>query len=188
MIDVFNAISQHIVKGVMFHEQMADYFDFLNLQGLKRWSEYQFLCEGAELRGIHRYAINHLNRLVKDENIDASSVIPSSWFNATKMQVDNSTRKQAVKDAFDKWFEWEKDTKEFYEQQFKVLTDNAKIAEANKVNELICDVDHELKCVTRKMLEYKSVEWSLDYIVFDQKDLHEKYEKQTQEMFKVQMC
>lgn len=182
MIDVFNDVSKRIVSGVMFHEQMADYFDFLNLHGLKRWQEYRFLEESAELRGIHRYAINHLNRLINDNDVAVARSIPSSWFNATRMQVDNSTRKQAVKEAFEKWLAWEKETKEFYEAKFKTLTESGKIAEADKINELIIAVDKELKCLTRKMLEYKAVDYDLSYICYQQDEMHEEYRKKTKEI------
>lgn len=179
MIEVFASINNHMLKGLMFHSQLADYFDFLNLHGLKRCQEYHFLLECSEMRGIHRYALNHINKLIMDSPVEDPQVIPTNWKNYTRMQVDNNTRKSAVKEAFEKWFEWESLTKNFYEQQFKILTENSKIAEANKVNQLICDVDQELKEVTRKMLEYKSVDYSLDYILYQQDELHEKYKEKT---------
>lgn len=179
MIEVFASINNHMLKGIMFHAQLADYFDFLNLHGLKRCQEYHFLLECSEMRGIHRYALNHINKLIMDFPVEDPQVIPTNWKNYTRMQVDNNTRKSAVKEAFEKWFEWESLTKNFYEQQFKILTENSKIAEANKVNQLICGVDQELKDVIRKMLEYKSVDYSLDYILYQQNELHEKYEEKT---------
>lgn len=182
MIEVFNEISNRMVRNIMKHEQMADYFDFLNLHGLKRWHEYQFFEESAELRGIHRYAINHCNKMVRDDDIEAVRTIPSAWYNYTRLQVDNSTRKQAVKDALEKWYDWEKETKELYETLFKRLTDNNKIAEADKVNELILDVDEEIKRVTRKMIEYKSVDYDMDYIMFQQDEMHEEYRKKTKDI------
>ena len=175
-----------MIKGMMFHEQMADYFDFLDLHGLKRWQEYQFISESAELRGIHRYAINHLNRLINDEKVDSTSYIPASWYNVTRQQVDASTRKQGVREAFEKWAHWEKETKELYERLFKMLTDNSKIAEANKVNDLICCVDHELKCVMRKMLEYKAVDYDMSYIMYQQEELHSKFEEKEKNGFRVE--
>ena len=182
MIEVFNEISRRMIKGVMFHAQMADYFDFLNLHGLKRWSEYQFLSESAELRGLHRYAINHLGKLINDGDVSGTEYIPSSWYSSTRQQVDSSTRKQAVKEALEKWYNWEKETKEFYERQFKILTDNYKIASANKVNSIICDVDQELKKVCRKLLEYKAVDYDMDYIMFEQDAMHNHYEEATKEI------
>lgn len=182
MIEVFNDISKRIIKGVMFHEQMADYFDFLNLQGFKRWQEYRFFDESAELRGVHRYALNHCNKLIDDGDVTATRYIPMSWYSNSRMQVDTSTRKQAVKEAFEKWYQWECDTKEFLEKQFKKLTDNYKISDANKVNDLIKSVDQELKCVTRKMLEYKAVDYDMTYIMFQQDELHEHYKEKTKEI------
>lgn len=182
MIEVFNEVSNRMVRNIMKHEQMADYFDFLNLHGLKRWHEYQFFEESAELRGIHRYAINHCNRIIRDENIESVQAIPMSWYGYTRMQVDSSTRKNAVKDALEKWLDWEKESKELYERVFKQLTDNNKIAEADKINELILDVDKEIKLVTRKMLEYKAVDYDMEYILLQQDEMHEEYRKKTKEI------
>lgn len=182
MIEVFNRINQRMIKAIMFHEQMADYFDFLDMCGLKRWHEYQYLKENAELRGLHRYSINHLARIISNDDVGATNYIPASWYNATRMQVDNSTRRQAVKDAFEKWYDWEKETKEFLETQFKMLTDNSKIAEANKINSLIKEVDKELKKVMRKMLEYKAVDYDLSYIMFQQEDMHDHFKEKEKEI------
>lgn len=188
MIEVFNKVNERIVKGIMFHEQMADYFDFLNLHGLKRWQENRFIEESAEMRGLHRFAINHLHRLVNEDNISSQQIIPSSWYSSTQFDVDSNAIKQSVKDAFQKWYMWEKETKDIYEKQFKILTDNGKIAEANKINDLIQNVDKELKFVCRKMLEYKSVDYDVAYIMYQQDEMHSKYEKEVEEIYKIKMC
>lgn len=182
MIEVFNEVSARQIQGIMLHAQFTDLFDYLNLHGLKRWHEYQYFAENAELRGIHRYAINHCNRLIKELPVTSPKMIPTSWETYTRMQVDASTRKTAVKEAFEHWYDWEKSTKEFYEGVFKQLTENAKIASANKINELICDVDQELKYLTRKMLEYKAVDYDMDYILFQQNELHEYFKEKTKEL------
>lgn len=39
MIEVFNEISNRMVKSMMFYSEMADAFDFLSLHGLKRVME-----------------------------------------------------------------------------------------------------------------------------------------------------
>lgn len=49
-------------------------------------------------------------------------------------------------------------------------------------NELICDVDQELKYLTRKMLEYKAVDYDMDYILFQQNELHEYFKEKTKEL------
>ena len=59
--------------------------------------------------------------------------------------------------------------KQFLEKQFKTLTDNSKIAEADRINEIILCVDNRLKLANRKMLEYKAVDYDSYYIIYDQK-------------------
>lgn len=182
MIELFNEISQRMIKGIMYHEQWADIFDFLNFRGFKRQQEYQFLKENAELRGVHRYAINHCNKLINDKVIESVKEIPESWYNYTKLDVDNNIRKQYARDIFTKWQSWEMETKRFYEDKFRVLTQNGKIASANKVNELIKSVDKELKNLNRQMLEYQSVDWNLEYLMWRQDCLHEEYDKKEKEI------
>ncbi len=182
MIEVFKELDGRMLKGIMLHAQLTDYFDFLNLHGFKRWQEYRFFDETAELRGLHRYAINHCNKLIGESTIENPRMIPQDWGNYTRLQVDSATRKAAVKEAFSKWYEWEKSTKEFYESKFKTLTDNNKIADADKVNCLVCAVDQELKVLTRKMLEYKAVDYDMSYIMYQQPELHEYYKQKTKDI------
>lgn len=52
-----------------------------------------------------------------------------------------------------------------------------KIADFNKVNELVKDVDMELKHLERLCIELESVEYSADYIAELQDSYHKKYKK-----------
>lgn len=182
MIEVFNKVSSRLIQAVMKHEQWADIFDFLDLHGEKRCQEYRMFSEMTELRGIHRYALNHCNRLIQNTDISVINEIPSNWYNYTRLDVDAETRKNSVKKIYQDWYNWEYETKKFYEEQFKILTDNKKIADANKINELICKVDKELKYLTRKMLEYKSVDYDMSYIMFKQEEMHEHYKEKTKDL------
>ena len=105
-------------------------------------------------------------------------MIPSNWENYTRFQVDNSTRKSAVKEAFEKWYQWENETKMFLESQFKTLAEASKIADADKVNEMICGVDQELKELTRELLSLRAVDYDPSYIMMRQGELHEKYREE----------
>ena len=187
MIEVFNEINKHIIKGIMLHEQWADMFDFLNLRGFKRQQEYYFLLDNVELRGIHRYAINHDNKMIKDIDIEPIREIPDTWYNYTKFDVDTSTRRQYVKDIFTKWISWLNDLKKMYEDKFKMLTENKEIACANKVNELVKRADMELKKTTRQMLEYQSVDWDMEYLMWKQDCLHEEYAEKEKDIH-VDIC
>lgn len=181
MIDVFAKISAKQVEGVMRHAQWADLFDFCDLCGEKRWQEYRAMSEFVEMRGVHRYAINHCNKMLPDTTTSVR-LIPNDWYNATRFDVTENDRKDMLKRIYTEWFNWEKSVKAFYEEQFKLLTDNKCIASANKVMELIKDVDEELKVLTRKMLEYKAVGWDIGYIMYQQPEMHEHYAKKQMEL------
>ena len=61
--ELFAKISAHMVKGIMFHAQMADYYDFLGLRGYKRMHEYHYFEESMMFRALHRYYINNYCKL-----------------------------------------------------------------------------------------------------------------------------
>ena len=181
-LEIFAKISDRQVKALMFHTQMADYFDFLGLNGLKRVHEYQYLEESTEMRGVHRYVLNHLNKLVPESKIESFSVIPSGWYAYKRNEVDTNTRKQAVKEAMQKYYEWEEETLYIYEQAFKEMADLGKIAYTNKIMDLITKVDCELKKVCRCLLKYKAVDYDMTFIMQEQPELHEKYKEKTKEL------
>ena len=188
MIEVFNDIARRMTANVMRHTQLSNLFDFLNLRGEKREQEHHALAESVELKGLHRYAINHLYKLIDDRTVEIPQLIPTSWYSGTKKDVSNDMRRSYLKSSYEEWFKWETETKELYEQSFKKLADNSKIAEANKVNELIKDVDEELKYLSREMWEYKSVDWALDFVLMKQDKKHNHYEEKEKAEFKVEFC
>ena len=181
-LEIFATISNRQVKALMFHHEMADYFDFLSLRGFKRMHEYQYLKESVEMRGLHRYVINHVNRLIPEDKIASFNEIPSSWYNYTRKDVDASTKKSAVKDALQKYYDWEAETLALYEKAYSNMLELGKVAHLDKINCLICDVNKELKKACRLMLKYKAVDYDMICLVQDQDELHEKYKEKTKKL------
>ena len=175
--EIFGKISAHMIKGMMVHEQMADYYDFLNLRGYKRCHEYHYFKESAAFRKLSRYYINHFNKLVPEMPVDDPKVIPSSWRQYKRQDVDANTKKNAVKDGIDMWVSWEKSTKEMYEEMYKQLIDQDEIAAADHIGHLIADVDRELKNAERKHLDLKSSDYSMSVIISEQDFIHDKCKK-----------
>ena len=62
--EIYGRISKHMILGMMIHDQLANYYDFLGLKGYKRCHEYHFLSETCAYRGLNRYFINHHNKLI----------------------------------------------------------------------------------------------------------------------------
>lgn len=180
--DVFAKIVAHMVKGMMLHDQMADYYDFLGLMGFKRMHEYHFLHETVEMRGMSRYYINHYNKLVPSNSVEDPRALPMSWYNYERQDVDNKTKKNAVESGITTWCKWERDTKKMYQDCYCTLCDMGEVAAACKVKELIRDVDEELKCADRLHIKMQSTDYDLCTIYLMQDDMHEKYREKEKGM------
>ena len=180
-------ISDRLVQALMFHDQMTDYFDFLGLHGFKRMHEYRYFRENAEMRGVHRYFLNHYNELLNDNKDRADDYIPMAWRGVNRMDVNEQVRKDSVKNSMENWRTWESDSKKFYEMKVGSLKDLREFACADKVMGIVRGVDKELKCIDRLMLELKAVGYDMSVIIDMQKRLHDKYEKKLRKVG-VKMC
>ena len=185
--EIFASIVNHQIRGVMFHAQMADYFDFLSLRGYKRLHECHYYEESCEFRSTCRYYINHYGKLISPGVTADPEVIPSGWLKYSRSDVDAGTKRTSTKKAFQMWVDWEKDTKKLYQQAWKDLMEIGDVASALFVKDMICDVDCELKCAERMELDLKSVDFSLDVIIPEQKCLHDKYKKKLKHL-EIHVC
>ena len=175
--EIFSELSAHCVRGMMVHDQMADYYDFLSLRGYKRCHEYHFKKESANYRKLHRYYLNHYNGLIGEEQIDNPDIIPPGWYRYTRFDVEPNTKRNAIKDGFSKWVEWEKETKSKLESACNTLYEMSEVSAAMFVKEMLKDVNCELKEAQRKHIELMSVEYDLSYVYAEQKRIHDKYKK-----------
>lgn len=178
--EIFQGLIDHSLKGVMLHSQLAQYFDFLNLHGYKKMSTYHAKMELCSLNKMKAYYLNHYNRLIK-EHYEDPNAIPEGWYEHVRQDVDINTKRQAVKDGFTKWRDWEKDTKKYYSDMYKELNEIGEIASAMKLSICIEDVDKELKWVERKLLELQSSDYAMDFILDEQQYYHEFYKKKMAE-------
>ena len=180
--EIYKRLSSHMIEGVMFHEKMANYYDFLNLHGYKRCHEYHTLVEMCGLRKLHRYYLNHYNRLIPEERVSDPEAIPESWLKYARQDVNVATKRTAVKDGIEKWMKWETETKRLYQDMYKELMDIGEVASATTLACCVVDVDKELKYAERKHITLMSVDYDIEYIVMEQSDLHEKFKEMTKKV------
>lgn len=180
--EVFSKISSRLVEGMMLHEKMADYYDFLGLMGFKRIHEYRFLKDAAEIRGVHRYFINHFNMLMTESSVYQDWKIPQSWDGRTRDEVKTETKRNAVIAGLEKWVEWEHDTKRLYEQCYVELCDLDEVAAACKIKKLIIDEDMTAKCADRLHIKLKGMDYDMPTIYILQDEIHSEYDERTKKI------
>ena len=175
--EIFRRLSSHMIKGVMIHEQLSDYYDFLNLHGYKRCHEYHAKCEMRAMRKLHRYFIEHFNRLIEEDPIENPDVIPNSWYRYTRQDVDVNTKRNAVKSGIERWVAWEAETKELYQNMYDELIGLGEVAAAKKLCCYIHAVDKELKWAQRKHIDLVAADYGIGYILGEQQHLHDWYKE-----------
>ena len=168
-------VYQHMIKGMMIHVQMSEYYRFLNLPGYARFHEKQYEEESDGFMMFVKYYIDHFNKLIPEVPIENPNVIPETWYQYTRQDVDINTKKQAVKSGLEKWISWEKDTKSFYETMFRDLMAEGEIAFALFLKDYVVDVDRELKKAEKYQLNKKACDYSMEVIIPEQKAMYEKY-------------
>jgi len=174
--EIFKGLSEHMVKGLMIHEQLANYYDFLGLYGYRDCHEYHFIHESCMYRKLCRYYVNHYNKLIPEMEFEQVSEIPESWYNHIRQDVDSNTKRNAVKEGLRKWVEWETETKELYCNMYKEMLENGSVASAKFFERFIEDVDHELKKATKYWLNKEAVDYDMIVIIDEQEEKETKYE------------
>jgi hypothetical protein len=173
--EIFGMISAHQVEGMMFHEQISDYYDFLALDGYACCHRWHYICETMSRSSLHKFYIENYDKLLMDAKVDAGSVIPTSWVGVSRFDVDANTKKSAVKSGVTEWQKWEKATYDLYFKMYKeILTLDEPLA-ADYVMKLMNDVNCEIQCAEKKLLKLTSVGFDLSYIYSEQDRILEKY-------------
>ena len=181
--EIYAEISAHMIKGMMAHEQFANYYDFLGLDGYRCCHEYHFFEESRAFRELSCYFINHHNMLIPYKPVEDPKIIPQAWYAHVREDVDTNTLKNGIKNGMMKWVEWERDTKYLYERMYKELIEINEVASAMKIKELISDVDFELKEATKIYLNKEAIGYDLVSIVEEQDAWNKKYKNKMRKLF-----
>ena len=173
--EIFSELAAHMIKGIMIHDQMSSYYDFLSLCGYQKCHEYHYWCENASYLKLKHHYFKYHNKLIKEKEIENPNLILKSWYNYTRSDVDISTKRNAVKSGLEKWVDWERETKLLYEKMYKELVDLNEINDAKLLEDLICDVAHELSQAEAEYFNIKASDFDIEYILMEQCEKKEKF-------------
>ena len=152
----------------MMHEEMANYFDFLGLDGYRKCHEDHYYDEIKNHRKLNIYYINHYNKLIYLDKIPIPTIIPESWYSYTRQDVDIATKKDAIQKSLVKWIEWEKETKKIYEEVYCELMNVGEIGAAIFLQQFINDVDEEIIDAQKYHLNKEAIRYDMSDIIAEQ--------------------
>ena len=167
--EIFEKLSRHMIKGLMVHEQLANYYKFLNLSGYAYCHEYHFIEESVSYRKLCRYYISHYDKLIPESEFDNPEIIPESWYQHKRQDVDINTKRNAVKQGLSKWVDWEMKTKKLYSDMYKEVMENGNVDAACFIKELVKDVSKELKRASSYLLDKEAIDYDMSVIIQEQK-------------------
>lgn len=180
--EIFSELGAHMIEGLMTHSQLSDYFGFLGLEGYQMCHKYHYFEENSNYKKLCNYYLHHFDKLIIDKPFKNPSIIPTSWYQYTRHDVNVPTRKSAIQVGFEKWVKWEKDTKKLYESWYKELVNLNEISAAEELAKYIKDVDDELAEANQKHLDLVAIDYDISDIVMEQDDLKKRYNKKMKEM------
>ena len=220
---LYSELINRMKQGVEMHEQLADYYAFLNLPGYQKCHEYQMLCELLTYRKAKDMYMKEYNQLVQptymvsnmltnmannsnnnnngnsnnsnNANMGnnmtsmmnngknyANNVIPANWYNYTRYDVDQGTKRTAVKDGFKKWLEYEKETRQYLSQMAQRLEQMNEREAARKLDHLIEHIEKEIETAENKMMNLESTGYDMNYILQQQEELKQHYADKIRKM------
>ena len=216
---LYSELIERMKQGVEMHEQLADYYGFLNLPGYQKCHEYHMLCELLAYRKAkHEYMKefhqlvppanafgmqngnmnNNMNNMAANNNrgggnngnsgnngqmnmsftnMTNNPIIPQNWYNYTRYEVDVSTKRNAVKEGYKRWIDYEKETKNYLNEMLNRLEQTGYHNFIRKIEFLINEVEKEISAGEEKMLALENAGYDMNYILQQQDYLKEKYAK-----------
>ena len=173
--EIFTKLNAHMLEGTMTHEQLANYYQFLALDGYKCCHEYHFLSEMLSYRQIQKFYIDNFNKLIPDTKLVNPSIIPADWYKHSRGDITGAAKQEYVKNAMELWKKWEEDTCKLYCDFYQELKTLKEYSATYMIKNLIYDVEREKAEINKKMLELNSMNYSIEYILGQQKLREQEY-------------
>lgn len=182
--EIFATLQSHFIKGLMFHSQLASYFNFLCLEGFARQQQYHYLEENKNYLALNDYFITHYNKLIKDEGVDDPEIIPNSWFSINRKQINVHDITDFIAKAYSKWTNWERDTKELLEISYKELIDSGEMGASLFIAQWVKEIDEELVEAEKDQLLLSSIGYDMVEIVDMQEERKMMFEEKIKKCYK----
>ena len=160
--DALLQVIQRQTEGLMYHDEMTDYYAFLHLNVLKKLHHKQTKEELSTLRELKCDYIETFESLPYYIANDPK-VIPVEWKNRSSSDVDETSLKILIKNSLEEYLSWEKETCEIYKQMAQVFKDNMHFYLYRKMCDFIEEVQKEIHKVQNLIVNAASYDYCPSY-------------------------
>lgn len=173
--EIFTKVISHMSEGIAYHSEMAKAYNFLGLWGFAECQVYHQFKEMKEWNELYHYYATHYFKLISIEDFQLPEIIPPTWYKYSTQSVDAGTKRNAVKDLIRRWIDWERSTKQLYQQMYQELVNINELDAARKLNDCIHDVSTELHDVEKYSIKIETIGYDLITIVEWSDNMYKKY-------------
>ena len=143
------SIIKRQTEGVVYHENMTDYYRFLCLDGLKEIHCHQSQEELETLQCTKDcYAKIYFS--IPQFEMENITLIPAEWYSKTSMDVTKGAIKSLSKESLYHWLDWEKETLGIYKEAAMHFKENMAFHQLKIAKKLI-------KCVSAEICEIEGL-------------------------------
>lgn len=183
--EIYAQISAHFVEGLMIHNQLISYYNFLGFKGHAKMHEYHYLEESINHIKLNQYYLTHYNYLIGDKKIDNPEIIPKDWLYKKRSEININEIKELLNRGVDLWVRWEQKTKILLQQMYKELISLSEFASAEFISNFIKDVDDELAMAQAEKLIYENTNYDISFIADQQEEKYKTYSKKLEKIGKL---
>ena len=163
--DIFTKIANHMVEGIMFHDQVSICYDFIGMRRFAKDHAEQYIEESKYYRSLLHYYLTHYHKLLKIEIAPMPQIFPDGWHRYDTFQVDISTKKKKIKELTNEWVNWERTTKTLYQEMYYAAIEEREIAAAMYIQKLIKEVTKELTRAEQLLIDLESIDYDMPTIL-----------------------
>lgn len=169
--DIFSTIVAHMKTGIQMHEDMANVYEFLGLQGYAELQRERCEEEHKELQAYYKYYLSNYYKLIPTKQSELLNIIPQNWLKYTQTEVDTATRINGIKTMMKKWIQWEQTTKQLLQNSCHELQGLQEIAAEVYLQSKVQEVTKELKKAYKEFLTLELVNYDLS-VVFERQQYY----------------
>lgn len=173
--EIFIKVSSHMLKGLLFHNQLSHLYGFLNLKGYQQQQQHQYFEQSKAYFNLKNFYLCHYDKMINETPIDRLNVIPVNWYKYTRMEVDINTKRAAIQDAYKQWLAWEQETKQLLNECYQQLYNLKQIYASEKIINLIQDVNEEIHGIKEAQINLESTNYDMVFILDAQDNLYKQY-------------
>lgn len=163
--NIFSTVNARMTEGVMVHSKLACLFIWL---GFPEFAE-EHMChmreEATNLVCLNQYYSANYDALIPESDVTAEKVIPDALYSVSSFDIKDEQLKDAVKNAFLTWTEWEYATKKQLELYSTTLRENGETLAACYLETMGKMVEMELEDAETKRRKLEMCGYDLTYLV-----------------------